>query len=332
MSKQKKMLIIGCGGAGVVTASEFEATRGVPEELTTLFDVCYVDTSRANIPVTVEVDRAFTIPGLDGAGGNRALYADPIRQAMPNIVSFVKPADIHVIIYSASGGSGSTIGPMLASQLLKRGMNVVCVVIGDTTTIEATKNTIGTLRSIDGVARANQVTMPIIYAFNSVNKTIAEVNREIRSNIVLLATLFSGNHEYIDSRDLYSWLHFHETTEYDPGLAMLEIMTCDRSDLSELKSKLPIASMITLGQSLDERAILGDDAPEYQKVGLLYVGDGSKYSNNVSIFYALHTHGIARIVGEYTDRLVRLRERANASREQIAIADPNTVADDGMFY
>lgn len=329
---QKKMRIIGCGGAGVVVAGEFENARNAKEDLTTLIDISYVDTSRANVPVDVELDRVFLIPGLDGAGGNRALYADPIRQAMPNIVSFIKPADIYVVIFSASGGSGSTIGPMLAAQLLKRGMNVVCIAIGDTTTIEATKNTIGTLRSIDGVARANNVTLPISYAFNSVEKTIAEVNREIRNTIVILATLFSGNHEYIDSRDLYSWLHFHETTEYDPGIAMLEIVTCDRSDLTALKAMVPIASMITLGQSLDERSVLGDDAPEYQKVGILYIGDGTKYSNNVSIFFALHTHGIAKIVGEYTDRLVKLRERATLKREQIAIADPNTTGDDGMFF
>lgn len=328
MKANKKMLIIGAGGAGVTLARHFEQYRQGTSEYTADVDVGYIDTSLANISTDVEPERVFVIPGLDGAGGQRHLYAAPIKQAIPDIVVQFKPADLNIIIFSADGGSGSMLGPMLASQWLTRGQNVILVVVGDTTGITQTKNTINTLRSIDGTGRKCGTILPILYAFNSATNPIEAVNKDIWDRIMLLATLFSGNHEYIDSRDLFNWLHFDKTTDYEPGVAMLNIVVADQTNSDQLEEILPIASMITLGRSLNERYVLGNEVPDYHKTGIVHISP--QYSQNISVHYALTTHGIAKLIENYSNHHSEIRKRAADRREQFVIA--TDVDDDGMAY
>ena len=322
----KKILIIGAGGAGLNISQYFERFRNSKEEFTAQVEVVYVDTSRANLKGDISPDRFFQTEGTDGSGGVRSENIEPIRQAVPTIVNKFKAADINVIIFSADGGSGNALGACLAAELLKRDQNVISIVVGNSIGIQPTKNTIGTLRTLDGIASKQSAPMVAAYFHNSPDNSIETVNRDIHNTVMLIATLFSGMHGSIDSRDLYNWLHYDQVTEYEPGLTFLDVITSDKGGVSDLQRNLPIASLITLGHSHNERYVLGDNDADYHKVGIMHAPE--KYSKDVSVYFALTTHGIPDIIDQLEERRSTLKDNAAAKRKQRSIS---TGADDSGF-
>lgn len=316
---EKKILIIGAGGAGLNIAQHFERFRNSQEEFTAQLEVVYVDTSRANMKGDIDPNRFYQTEGTDGSGGVRRENIEPIRQAIPTIVNKFKAADINVIIFSADGGSGNALGACLAAELLKRDQNVISIVVGNSIGIPSTQNTIGTLRTLDGIASVQQAPMVAAYFHNSPDNSIESVNREIHNCVMLIATLFSGAHGSIDSRDLYNWLHYDQVTEYKPGLTFLDIITSEHGGVTDLQRNLPIASLLTLGHSLNERYVLGDNDADYHKVGIFHAPD--KYKQDTTLYYALTTHGIPDIVEDLEKRLSTLKDNAAAKRKQRSISD-----------
>lgn len=222
--------------------------------------------------------------------------------------------------------SGSVIGPLVAAELLKQDKNVICIAIGNTIGIIPAQNTIATLRSMDGVARKCSAPMVTMYFHNSPTVSVDQVNRDVCDSIKLIAMLFSGAHTYIDSKDVYNWLHYDQVTDYNAGLTLLDIFDTEDSGVDKLKAQVPIASLLTLGHSLNERYILGDDDADYHKVGLIH--RPPQYSNSVSLFFALTTHGVPDIVKEHETRLEMLKSNAAAKRKQVVLS--KDVSDDGM--
>lgn len=235
----------GCGGCGI-NALDFISNRldalgegfAKPKYL-------YIDTSRANIDKIqpkgefwLVKTKAHSKMEITGSGGERAFNAN---DSMANVKeyldtnNFIKrnPNEFHVVISSASGGSGGTVGHFIIKELITRGIPVVSVVIGDSSNGLNAKNTLNTIASLDRLAKTTAKPISVIYINNhlfvkedvSMRQAEETVNK-ILSNILSTLSLFlSGENEALDNQDMFGIIdQSHYTTiNVLPGLYSLMI-------------------------------------------------------------------------------------------------------------
>lgn len=104
MSNKNKLVIYGCGGAGVNIASIFEKTYGVASPGFADVVSYYIDTSKSNIGINIPKDRTYLIEGLDGSGKIRRENHLAIGECIHDILLSHKPGDVNIVISSTSGG------------------------------------------------------------------------------------------------------------------------------------------------------------------------------------------------------------------------------------
>ena len=261
--KQNTVRLLACGGAGINLASRFETMKDKDSGNFAKLEIAYVDTSASNMrSKDLPEDSIFLFEGLDGSGKIRSANAQEVSKSALAILQKFPAGAINVVIHSASGGSGSVIGPSLVSELKKKGEQVIVIMIGSTDTIIETKNTYKTLETYQSIAKLRSSSVVTHYLENS-DKGRQEVDSLIMYAITMLAGLYSGVHAELDSADLKSWLEFATSTTPVPTIASLTFHT----DKAELKTKDKIVSIATLATpSMNTRI---EPTPPYQCVGFV---------------------------------------------------------------
>lgn len=249
-----KVRIYGAGGAGVTIAA-----KNIQQLVTDSFldvEVKYIDTSRADIN-SLDVDSRDTYiisnsvgRDIDGSGGVRESLDKYITDAMPEYVDGLSfgDTDIHIVLSSASGGSGSLIAPRLIHNLKSTGAPVLYITLVDTSSIQYCETSIKTLKHIDLMGRKYGYSVPTMIVDN--NDAIKVVNSRVGLNVELLSLLLSAKHKAIDSADNVMFA----SNGYDKdalGLVTLSLHTED--SISRLKGSL-----------LSTLRVLTDD--EYYKI------------------------------------------------------------------
>lgn len=171
------------------------------------------------------------------------------------------PAQFNIVIHSTTGGSGSVMGPSIASELLSQGKVVIVFAVGGDDTKNYITNTIGTLASYEGIVDVNEAPIILQYLQNGKDGTIEEVDSKIQLAISCLTVLFSGQNKNLDSRDIFNWANFNKVTSFAPQVGVLSIHQ------SELKiSDVNLISVATLNTDLNNTKI--QHPVEFQRVGV----------------------------------------------------------------
>lgn len=267
-----KLRVYGCGGAGINQASYFiggEASTGRAN-----FDIALIDTSSSNLKADIPEEHIYLLSGVDGSGKKRSENHSEIANTVKDVLVKHKPGTLNIVVFSASGGSGSVYGPLLLRELLERGEPSIGVVIGTNGTAIEAQNTVNTLKSMDNISRKMSKPMTIIYEQNSRTFPRAQVNTAVRTSILTLASLVGtlGNESGLDTSDLYNWLFYNNVTDVAPQLSLLEIVTSQDladtiNDPISVASILPDGSDATVVMTPDYgcegfRPLTGDDVQE----------------------------------------------------------------------
>lgn len=319
---QGEMRIYGCGGTGVNIASYFERAAGDAETGHAITHLTYVDTSKSNLNNSLKDEHIFILDGIDGSGKVRRENHEEIAKNVKALLQTHKPADLNIVVFSASGGSGSVFGPLIVKELLERKLPVVSLVIGSEESEITTQNTINTLKSLDAIAAKTQMPVVICYEHNDRDTKRSDVDVAVRSVIGSLSVLTSRQNSELDTRDVTNWVQFNRSTSVGPRLALFDVFN---SNEAAEKVQHPIA-IASLYKTPDETPIA--IAPEYSAVG---------YPRQLPekfelLHFVIGLEGVPVITKKLQNRLAEL-EQARKSRVEHdrLVTDGDKVTDDGLI-
>lgn len=314
--KSSKIMLYCAGGAGTNIGSQFIKHRGKENPGFASLDMCFIDTSKSNLNPNIPQDTVYILDDLDGSGKLRSSNYVALQEASNDILHHHKPTDLNVVIHSASGGSGSVIGPILVSELLNRKESVIVILIGSTSSRIETENTVKTLKSYEVISQKRSLPVIASYFENGVDAehTRALVDQKIQTNIMVLSALFSGSNREMDMADLKNFLNYTAVTSYKPKLSYIDFFSGE----IKLGKHQAIVSLATL---VDEQTPSDIQSPvEYQAVGFLPEVTKSAVSVPLPIHSAVITGYYNGIIDRLDNKLASYSELRNTVVEK-SIAD-----------
>ncbi|MBE0438149.1 MAG: hypothetical protein IBX57_00080 [Gammaproteobacteria bacterium] len=309
--------VYGCGGMGTNVASYFNGAGVEPG--TAAIEAVYIDTSRSNLKEGLAEDDVYILPNVDGSGKIRKENYQEISNVIKQILLEFVPGDFNVVVFSASGGSGSVIGPLLLGELLNRGLSAVCMVVGSDESILTAENTLKTLKSLEAIAKSSK--LPVVMRYEHNDRRRSEVDNQIRLAISALAILASKQNRELDSADIANWVQFSKTTSVAPQLSMLEIFA-DVDSANEVKDPISVASIFK-----DEDGGRLQAIPEYHAAGYT-----NQASGDVSeLHFVISIDDVPGIFGNIKKTLDQYSSQRDGRVKQASILDANDVTtDDGL--
>lgn len=295
----KNLQIYAAGGAATNVAARFNKTRDQVSPGFAKITSRFIDTSRSNIDPSIPDSDVYLFEGMDGSGKLRSSNYATIAERSKEILHRFKPQDTNIVIHSTSGGSGSTIGPVLVSELLARGENVVVLLIGSTSSRIETENTLKTLQSYEVIAQKRNKPVVAYYRENAQGMSRGEVDQQVYYTLLMLSVLFSGQNREMDSADLTNFLNYHNVTNYGPSLVGLDLFSKDIT-LKTNEVLMSVATLIDENTSSDFSGLA-----EYQTTG--HMPEALKDNNRLEL--PLH---IATIAGYFNSTVKRLQDRIGA--------------------
>ena len=256
MIKQGQVRVYCCGGAAVnVVYPLIEVGHGASDPGYADIEYTVLDTSRSNLlGKDIPEDIFFHVENrekdiTDGSGKVKTTNLAAARQAVPEILNMYPPADLNIVVSSASGGSGSVINSLLVTELLSRGKNVVVISIGSSTSAKEIGNTLTTLESYQAIAEKRDRPVVCYYLDNS-KATLGHNDNMARTIILLLAAIWSGENLGLDRKDLENLLNYQNVTEYQPGLVGLDI--CGQGETITVPKGMAVSTVVTMIASNEE--------------------------------------------------------------------------------
>lgn len=235
-----KLICHFCGGAGINISDKVftqiaELGDGFSE---VVFN--YLDTSLSNI---TKIDRkgefwqittrSHTKAVINGSGGETRTHATDIAvniQEYLDSKKYTKPVngEFHVVVSSASGGTGAAANPILVNNLMQRDIPVIVVLVGDggidvknpsagaSGSALTAMNTLNTIANLSRFASMRRKTLCVVYTNNSFYKggeqsSIKDANKTIFNTMAVISLFLSGKNEAIDYQDM---LFFLDQTKY----------------------------------------------------------------------------------------------------------------------
>lgn len=256
-----QMRIYACGGCGINLISQYVGcdTEAHAAQILPVF----LDTSRSNITKSIPDNMHYIIDGTDGSGSVRKRNVDIIKDNVKKVLLEHKPTNFNVVVFSASGGSGSVFGPLIISELLTRGETVLAIVVGSEESDKTINNTLDTLKSLEGITERTGRPANMIYRHNGPAKSRRDVDADIHVAIAALAILASREIRYIDTEDVKNWLNFQIVTDIAPRVGSVEIFDDTHKNWSEYN---PV-TMISMYQSDADSAV--PVVPQYLRAGYI---------------------------------------------------------------
>ena len=218
-----KLHLLGLGGCGTnITVGLIEKLKGLGKGFSD-FTCQFMDTTDKTIQAYPEyTDNFFKVVStsskdneLDGTGGERKNKVNVVHMDK-SVREFVDSGlknsknDYYVIIASGSGGTGSTLAPLLLRAMLEKDFNVIVITVGDGSSLLSLNNTINTLTSLQGVSVASKKCVSSVYYNNTFNgvtspKTETTVNDKIFKMLSVISMFVSGTIQNIDHQDMINF-------------------------------------------------------------------------------------------------------------------------------
>lgn len=324
MSEVGKLRIYGAGGCGINIAQHFQVSNGKAEPGHAVPLPVFIDTSKSNISPEIDSSLVAVIEDVDGSGKVRRENSAIIARNIKHILQEFPPSDFNIVVFSASGGSGSVFAPMMIEELLNNNHPVVGIVVGSDESNITTQNTINTLKSLEAIAIRAKAPVLIHYSHNRKGVPRSEIDLECRTAIATLSLFSSKLNDELDAMDIANLVRFTRTTSAKPQLAILEIET-DREAV-ENREDVPIA-VGCLFNSKDAPTL--EKAPEYLCVGYPRI----KMNGCEELFFVVSVdelNDIFKMVGQRMDDLKRVTS-ARVARD-IIVSDDEIDSNTGLVY
>lgn len=322
INKAGKIRLYGTGGFGVNIVKHFEAAAGVQEEGHALPFPCYIDTSRSNLDEAINPEHLFILEDVDGSGKVRKEHHAEISKTIKKILEVHRPMDFNVVVFSASGGSGSVFGPLIVAELLTRGLQVVALVVGSDESVITAQNTINTLKSLDSIAARTELPVVICYEHNEPTIKRSEIDIACRHVIGSLSLLTSKMNAELDSADIGNWVQFSRSTSVSPTLALFDVY---HSSAEVEKASQPVA-IASLYENTDSQPIA--ITPEYSCVGY----PRSKIPAFKETHFVITLDGVSVISKRMQARIdeLNLHRKARVDRSSL-VEKTDNVSSDGLI-
>lgn len=224
MERKATIILHAVGGAGINIANDIIGKYDY-DNLANL-EVYSFDSTDKTVQAYKDLEETFyqatsskrRSMGIDGSGGERK-SPELVKEYAKNIKSYLdefnlaepKVENFHIVIHSGSGGTGSTAGALLTQELLQAGNIVLPIVIGDSSSLLFTNNTIKTIESLENISNKNRIALPLVYYTNTVEgisnrNTEADINDKVVTLMFLLGSMLSGKIRNIDNEDIRKFL------------------------------------------------------------------------------------------------------------------------------
>ena len=292
--------------------------------------VTFIDTSEANLTEGFDAAKCYRIPvpategrpQRGGAGQDRRRTASIAMPHIAPILDRVGQADMYVLIFSSSGGTGSVVGPLLARELMRQDQTFVCVTLGEATTTKFLNNTIDTLKSLENISLNQQKPIVMSYFQNIPGVPQRNVDEEVQFVLQSLAALVCQHNEDLDESDIHNWLNYNNILPLPPQLSTLAISD-DRRRASQISE--PIAT-ISLFCNRDDYDVVG--TPHYSKAGYPSEPLVSQFDQ---LHFVINTIDVDGINKELAARRTEQAQTHSAYRQRTALVsrrDDNVNGDD----
>lgn len=260
-----------CGGVGVKIGNLFTAESRQSRHVD---QIVALDSSTAN----KAVDDCFPIERLDGVEGsgsdkraNMHLYKAFVKQVMAKY----PPNKLNIVVFTASGGTGSGIGPHVMRELLENDIPALAMVIGDDASMKELDNTVSTLRSL---AAQTKLGVPVCFTYHLNKETLShsQVNRQVVKSIDAALLALNLENVSIDYADVTNLFFFNKVVNADPILTQ---MTFLGDDEIPQYTRTPIAAISVFAD---------EDAMRTPFPGLMYRKAGTFGEINAGFTEAVH--------------------------------------------
>lgn len=328
--------VYACGGASIniMKSLYYPSKNNIKDPGFAKLEIVFMDTSRSNIPKDVDDEDFYLVQGLgdekiDGSGKVRATNYKAVSLAIPEILHRFKPAELNIVIHSASGGSGGVLGASLVSELLNQDKAVIVVMIGSTTCEQEIRNTINTILSYQAISAKRDKSVVALYLENGNGVTMSENDALVRINTLLLTVIWSGENHGLDSKDLDNFLNYQRVSKYQPALTGLTIQAGKiKPKLEKGQAVSSVISLIREGEDPDPGMIVG-----YHSFGTI---SEAAYVESVKMPTPIHLHTVQ---GYFSDIITRLQTKLSEAEEQYRVNPINVlklndvdIQDDGLVF
>lgn len=205
----------GLGGCGKVATIRYAKSGKARGKITTI-DTSGVQQKLSNV-------ESLCIEGLRGSGKLRKENVEAIRNYTNDFVSNTQFSDVNLLVFSAAGGSGSVIGPVLLSEILRQGKIAIVITLVDQDSEVDCINSLNLLRTLDNIAKEKRAYIPTILFNNDAGRFT--VDSGIDNSMLLITKLLSTPLIGLDTQDRLRFLNPLTFEGVTPGLKLLNLST-----------------------------------------------------------------------------------------------------------
>lgn len=265
VTKKQTINVYCCGGTGLNIGYKYLTQHAVARAGVADLNFYFLDTSEANLRSSMDEKNVYIVgkdAGIDGSAKVRRENADPILDSIDHILTLFPPATANLVLGSASGGTGSVIGPALVSELLLRGKIVFAAAVGSLDTRIEVLNTVRTLESYEKIAHDTQRPVPLFLEINDPtknNSADAGINWIINTLALAVGALgIEGSG--LDTADLRTLADVHRATSAKPQLLRAHVWLGPNPAPQDQLDK--VISMLIMGTA--DKNIVQGVSPEYR--------------------------------------------------------------------
>ena len=231
MSETPSITVYACGGTGINMVRSL--LRDEPYLRENDVTIVRLDSSDSNILEGESHQMVVPKDAVSGAGKIRETIVNHAQNFVSNATQQVlKPSDINMVVFSASGGTGSVVGPLLIRKLANRGKQTVAFVVSGYESELDIQNSIKTIQSLDKICNAGNIYLPIQLFDNYFGRQNVDVTLPHRLNVTI-QMLIQETRE-IDASDRINWLNGAKTSNAESGLKSMHVVAGNQDEDPEL--------------------------------------------------------------------------------------------------
>lgn len=322
-SKRRSIRFYGMGGTGINILRKYQSIAStVSESLRATELYSYFDTSVANME-GLSTTQAYLCQDssgnqTDGGGSDRRMNAEVIIQNLSPFLMAQPPADTNVVIFGASGATGSTSGPMLIDKLLAAGESVIAVITVSVDSPTSCTHGYKTIAGLEHIVNAHG--RPVVFAYSATD------TRDLKDHgdsyqlkcLSSISVLASGRNRRVDSADLRNTIDFNKITEAPASIALLEIHHT-ANGIKEIESTTYVSSITLL---VNEDDVHPSPTSSVSKIGYLH---DTQLKHETGYFFGISTEAINKKVLPNLEALMKEAEQLRA-----VVQKPRTLLTPGM--
>lgn len=238
-----------------------------------------------------------------GSGGIRGRNYPQADAFVEQVLSRHKPGRFNIIICNTSGGTGNMLGLLMMRKLIKAGHPVIMGLITDFSSTWEMSNSVGALTSLNNQTSADILgaVVPFVYAANTSEKTIGEVNSELGDKIMLASLFLTESNGILDYEDTKNMLNYSANYNVPPALSQIRFFDQDTQKTYQGKPPVSVLSLFEEQDSIIARF----EGSHVRKAGVF--AQGANKPRNTTELHMVLDHG--EFIKELEERIRQLDDR-----------------------